>query len=96
MIFLDRRRRGEDPHLDWKIRLFIVGAVIALLGMARDASWMLVVGILVLLAGAALRFFSPRVAEPPPWGEEGDEDASGFGDGPANEDGPTNEDHRAD
>jgi len=75
VIFLDRGRSGEDPHLDWKIRLFIVGAVVALLGMARDASWMLVVGILVLLAGAALRFLPSRGAEPASGGEEDDEDS---------------------
>ena len=73
MIFLNRSRRGEDPYLDWKVRLFLVGAVVALVGMARDATWMVLGGMLILLAGASLRFFpGGRARGPSPEDDEDD------------------------
>jgi hypothetical protein len=71
VIFLDRGRTGDDPYLEWKVRLFLFGAVLALVGMARGSTWLVSGGILILLAGASLRFFRRPGADLPP---EEDED----------------------
>jgi hypothetical protein len=76
VIFFDRRRKGDDPFLEWKVRLFLAGAAVALVGMARNSSWLVLGGILILLAGASLRFFRRPGAEAPGEGageDEGDE-----------------------
>ncbi len=62
LLFADRSRRGPDPFLRWKVRLFLAGAVVALLGMARDSSWLLGVAVAFLGAGFVLRFI-PRDGE---------------------------------
>jgi hypothetical protein len=81
MIFLDRGRKGDDPRLGWKVRLFLIGAVVALLGMARGSSWLVLGGMLILLVGASLRFLpGGRVAEPPPESEEDDDEPPEDGD----------------
>ena len=74
MIFLERSRKGDDPYLAWKVRLFLAGAVVALLGMARDSSWMVVGGVVILLAGASLRFFPGGRARGPSPEEDEDDD----------------------
>lgn len=56
LLFADRSRRGPDPFLRWKVRLFLGGAVAALFGMARDSSWLLGVAVALLGAGFVLRF----------------------------------------
>jgi hypothetical protein len=56
MFFASRRRRGSDPWLDWKVRLFFMGAILAAVGIASDRSWLVISAIVVLLAGVALRF----------------------------------------
>lgn len=53
------RRDGADAFLVWKVRLFAVGAAIALAGMALTWRWLVWVGIGTLAAGMALRFL-PR------------------------------------
>jgi hypothetical protein len=73
VIFLDRHRKGDDPHLDWKIRLFVAGALVALVGMARDSAWMVAGGLLTLLGAASLRFFpGGRAKGPSPEDDEED------------------------
>jgi hypothetical protein len=56
MILLDRKRREEDPHLDWKVKLFFIGAALALAGIAVNSTWLIGAAVLALLAGAGLRF----------------------------------------
>jgi hypothetical protein len=56
-MFFSRRRGGPDHHLDWKVRLFFFGALLALVGIGLDSSLVVGLAIVVLLAGAALRFF---------------------------------------
>ncbi len=51
-----KRRDGEDRFLVWKVRLFVVGAAVALLGMGMSLSWVVWVGIGALLVGLVLRF----------------------------------------
>lgn len=67
LLFADRSRRGPDPFLRWKVRLFLAGAVVALLGMARDSPWLLGVAVALLGAGFVLRFI-------PGEGEDEDEE----------------------
>jgi len=56
VIGLDRKRRGKDPHLEWKVRLFFVGGALALLGIALNSSAVVGGALVVLLAGMGLRF----------------------------------------
>jgi hypothetical protein len=56
MILLDRKRREKDPHLDWKVKLFFVGAALALAGIAVNSTWLIGAAVVVLLGGAGLRF----------------------------------------
>ena len=56
MIFPRRERTGKDPHLVWKIRLFFLGSVLALVGIAADLSWLVGGAAVVLMAGMVLRF----------------------------------------
>lgn len=60
MIFASRRsRKGPDPHLDRKVALFGVGAVLAMAGIGLEASWLVGLAILVLAVGVGLGLF-PR------------------------------------
>lgn len=51
-----KRREGEDRFLAWKIGLFAVGAAAAFAGIAASLSWLVWVGIAILLAAMILRF----------------------------------------
>ena len=59
MVGVDRRKRGPDPHLDWKVRLFFAGALLAVAGIALESSLLVVAAIVTLFVGFALRFFRP-------------------------------------
>ncbi len=50
----------EDGSVVWKVRLFALGAALALAGMAFTARWLVWVGLAVLVAGLALRFLPRR------------------------------------
>jgi hypothetical protein len=56
VIFLDRSSRGPDPWLDWKVRVFFLGAALALVGMAMGNRVVTGVAMGVLLVGVILRF----------------------------------------
>jgi hypothetical protein len=64
MILLDRERREKDPHLGWKVKLFFVGAALAVAGIAADSAWIIGAAVLVLLVGAGLRFLPGKKADP--------------------------------
>ena len=51
-----KRGSGEDRFLAWKVRLFVVGAALALAGIGMSLSWIVWAGVGVLLAGLVLRF----------------------------------------
>lgn len=53
-MFASRRRR-EDAHLIWKVRIFSVAAVVALVGMYFQERWMTGLAIGLLAGGIALR-----------------------------------------
>jgi hypothetical protein len=54
-LFFDRSRRA-GRFLEWKVRLFTLGAVLAVVGMATNQGWMTWLAIAVLVAGMMLRF----------------------------------------
>ncbi|TVR57062.1 MAG: hypothetical protein EA421_01810 [Gemmatimonadales bacterium] len=57
MVFMERNRRADDyPWLQWKVRLFAIGAGLALGGVILDWGWLIPAAIIVLVAGFALRF----------------------------------------
>lgn len=56
LSFLTRSGSGGARFLDWKIRFFLVGAVVAFAGIYWEKSWLVTVGMVVLIAGAGLRF----------------------------------------
>ena len=56
-----RTHSGKDDSLVvWKVRLFALGAALALGGIAFANSWVVWGGIAVLGVGVALRFMVPR------------------------------------
>ena len=55
MIFYSRRRDSSDPYLDWKIRLFFAGAILAMVGIGLESSVLVGLAIPVLLLGIGLR-----------------------------------------
>ena len=46
--------------LEWRIRLFGIGAVLGLAGIYLEASWLVTVALVVLLAGVVVRFTPDR------------------------------------
>ena len=62
--FMDRRRRADRyPWLEWKVRLFVVGASLAVAGMAIEIQWLVVVAIVILFAGFLIRFLPGGTGE---------------------------------
>ncbi len=70
IVFLDRSRRA-GPRLEWKVLLFSVGAVVALVGLYFDERWMTGTAIVLLLGGGLSLRFLPS---------SGDADADGDAD----------------
>ena len=59
MMFHSRKKKDPDPYLDWKVRLFLLGALLAMIGLAMESSLVVGLAIAVLFAGVVLRLF-PR------------------------------------
>lgn len=51
----DRNRKGADPALDHKLLIFLLGAVLALVGMASGNRLIVYLAIVILVAGIILR-----------------------------------------
>ncbi len=49
-----------DRFVVWKVRLFMLGAALALGGMALSLRWLIWTALFVLAAGLALRFAGKR------------------------------------
>lgn len=49
---IDRARRGPDPFLDWKVRIFFGGAVLLAAGIFLGRDVLVLLAILVLAFGA--------------------------------------------
>lgn len=58
-LLLDRGPRS-NKHLVWKIRLFAVAAVVAMVGIAWDNPYVTGVALFLLIVGALLRFVPER------------------------------------
>lgn len=57
-MFFDRDRRA-GRYLEWKVRLFSVAAVLAVVGIYLDNRWMTGSAAVLLLAGVLVRFLPP-------------------------------------
>ncbi len=67
LFFLTRSRKRSLKHLEWRVRLFGAGALLALVGISLQLSWLIYTAIAVLCAGMALRFLegsSPDDGDP--------------------------------
>jgi hypothetical protein len=76
-LFFDRSKRAAG-HLEWKVRLFVAGAVLGASGMYLEETWLTGAGIVVLLAGALLRL-APGGGGPTEREEDGDSAGVGGG-----------------
>ncbi len=65
MFFASRKRRGHDFHLDWKVRLFFLGAFLAIIGIGMESDILILAAIAILLVGALLRFLPGGRGEEP-------------------------------
>jgi hypothetical protein len=59
MLALDRNKR-TGPHLEWRVRLFVVAAVAGITGIHFEDRRLTGAAIVLLLAGVVLRFGKPR------------------------------------
>ena len=60
LIFVSRSPKTDrHPWFEWKVRLFLAGAAIALIGIATGRDWIVAVATFVLFAAFVLRFL-PR------------------------------------
>lgn len=56
-LFIDRDRRADSyPWFEWKVRLFLLGATIAVVGIALELEWLTSISILILVAAFLMRF----------------------------------------
>lgn len=76
MIFLDRGKDGSEKYLEWKVRFFFLGAALAMVGVGVNSSVLVTLAIVVLVAGAALRFL-PKGGNPDPGNGDPDEEPDG-------------------
>ncbi len=57
LLFVDRDRRADEyPWLEWKVRLFVIGAALAVGGMVLEMDWLILVAVAFLAAGFLIRF----------------------------------------
>jgi len=68
-MLLDRDRTA-GKYLEWKVRLFSVAAVVALVGIYTERRWVTGAAILILMSALLLRFL-PSPAEDSETTEEG-------------------------
>jgi hypothetical protein len=55
LFFLTRSRKRSLKHLEWRVRLFGAGALLALVGISVQLPWLIYSAIVVLVAGMGLR-----------------------------------------
>ncbi|MDB4948488.1 MAG: hypothetical protein JWM27_1137 [Gemmatimonadetes bacterium] len=56
--------RGRDPHLNLRIGLFFVAAVLLLIGEVADRRAYAIPAVVVAIAALLLRFFAPGAEDP--------------------------------
>ena len=52
--------RGGDTLLTWRIGVFFLGAILGLMGIFLNISWLVTAALVVLLGGVALRMAPAR------------------------------------
>jgi Flp pilus assembly protein TadB len=67
-----RRREGPDPYVDWKMRIFAVGAVLLVAGIFLDHRPLVGAAVVVLAAGLVFRVIEARRERRSVWGDEED------------------------
>jgi hypothetical protein len=76
MVFLDRSRRA-GPYLEWKVRIFVLAAVLGLAGIYLQERWLTGSAIGLLFAGLALRVLATgEGGEDDPHDEDDEDDGS--------------------
>ena len=87
MVLVSRAGGGTGRFLEWKIRLFFLGAVLLFVGMARAIDLLVLLAIAVLAVAFVLRFFEkgPAPADDDDAEDDGGADGNEDGDG---EEGP--------
>ena len=58
-MFVDRSE-PKLAHLEWRVRLFGAGAILAMVGIFADQGWLVDVAIGVLIIGFGLRFIGRK------------------------------------
>ncbi len=58
-----RRNDVTKAHLDWRVRTFAAGALLALVGMALGMPWLVWIAVGLLIVGFAMRFLPERSEE---------------------------------
>lgn len=59
-MFVRRGAGGPGHHLQVRLILFVIGATLAVAGMAMEQEWLMNVAIAVLIVGFVLRFVPER------------------------------------
>jgi len=55
-MFIDHHRKADRyPWLQWKVRLFLLGACLAIVGMSLALQWLVAVAMAILLAAFLIR-----------------------------------------
>jgi hypothetical protein len=56
-MLIDRGRRADRyPWLEWKVRLFLLGACMAIAGMLLEMQWIVAVALAILVLAFLVRF----------------------------------------
>jgi|GEM_PF-1229423 len=57
LVFVDRTRKADEyPWLPWKVRLFLLGAVVAVAGMGLDSGLLVGIAMGILVLAFLVRF----------------------------------------
>ena len=70
MLLADRDPDREVRHLRWRVRLFGAGAVVGLVGIYLDASWVVWAAVAILVLGFGLRFLPEKPEKEDPEKED--------------------------
>ncbi len=60
MIFTSRERRPQDPFLELKAVLLVLGASLGIAGMVNNIPWLVYSGIAVIAVGMVIRIIQRR------------------------------------
>lgn len=86
-LFRPSRTKRAGRWFEWKVRIFLAGAALGLVGIFLNDHRVIVAALAVLAVGVVLRAISSREAEEERWTVEGDDG----GDDPADEPAPPEE-----